>query len=225
VGEHGLVVSAIITAIGAITAAIISAAASIWVANARRQAAAHASEPSPNPSTQRDRAIPDAGPQPSPISIQIIIKIKKVAFGSALAFAAFTGGTTLILLSPSSRPHTLRRNEAVPARIQITFTQTPPFGNGNAVRTEPIAGRVSGVDPSEYRIVVYAYDANWYVQPYDTDPVTAINYDGTWRSDTHPGRKYAALLVKPSFKPPSEIKSLPGGDDVLTTAVVENTEQ
>ena len=57
-----------------------------------------------------------------------------------------------------------------------------------------IAGRVTGAAPGQ-RIVLYARTEGWWVQPTASDPYTAIAPDGTWKSSTHLGAEYPALLV------------------------------
>jgi hypothetical protein len=83
-----------------------------------------------------------------------------------------------------------------------------------------IAGEVSGVDPDDFRVVVYAKTNYWYVQPLVAAPFTEIGPDGKWSALTHLGTRYAALLVKPTFNPSSRTSSLPprGGDvvDLIT---------
>lgn len=109
--------------------------------------------------------------------------------------------------------------------IRIAFRQTPPFGQGDPVRTERISGTVAGASASDYRIVLYAFDEVWFVQPFETDPFTNIQPDGTWQNITHPGEKYAALLVRPNFVPPSRSQALPGGPDVVVSLIVPDNEE
>jgi hypothetical protein len=111
--------------------------------------------------------------------------------------------------------------------IHIEITQIPPAGEGGPNEMGHIAGKVSGVKPEDlrredFRVVVYAHTARadlWYVQPYIAYPFTGINSGGTWENDTHFGDRYAALLVKPSFRPPQITDALPniGGDVIATT--------
>lgn len=102
----------------------------------------------------------------------------------------------------------------------IVITQVPPVGGGPN-RTEMIAGEVRGESPNDYRIVIFAHADMWYVQPYVAAPFTSIGKDGRWKSNTHLGHEYAALLVKPSYKPPATTIALPAiGGDVLAVEVV-----
>ena len=108
----------------------------------------------------------------------------------------------------------VKRNKLRP-KPDIAITRVPSKGAGPD-RTEPIAGTVSGVNVNECRVVVFARTNTWYVQPYAASPYTTISNDGKWDTDTHLGDEYAALLVKPSYKPPPTTNTLPEvGDDVL----------
>jgi hypothetical protein len=119
--------------------------------------------------------------------------------------------------------------DSAPAAVQplhntepgIQITDIPSKGAGpDAVQT--IAGRVSGVKATDCKVVIFAHTDTWYVQPYIGSSDTAINEDGTWRSDTHLGDRYAALLVKASYKPPTTTGKLPAvGGLVLAIATVD----
>jgi hypothetical protein len=72
------------------------------------------------------------------------------------------------------------------------------------------------------RIVLYARSGDWYVQPYANAPFTAIQGDGRWRSPTHLGTEYAALLVDAEYRPPAKTPALPGiGGGVAAVAVTD----
>ncbi|MDJ0654485.1 MAG: hypothetical protein QNJ40_10050 [Xanthomonadales bacterium] len=105
------------------------------------------------------------------------------------------------------------------AEPHIAFSRVPPPGAGPDSRGD-IAGTVSGVEnPDDYKVVIYARAHLWYVQPTIENPHTSIGADGDWKTWTHLGDRYAALLVKPSYRPPSTPGSLPEvGDDVLAIA-------
>jgi hypothetical protein len=62
---------------------------------------------------------------------------------------------------------------------------------------------VTGGNPRELRVVIYAYTDKWYVEPREAEPFTAIDSDGRWETETHLGTRYAALLVKLTFAPPA----------------------
>lgn len=109
---------------------------------------------------------------------------------------------------------------AVPAlaiqNVTIKFTDVPPTGAGPQSQGN-IAGTVRGLEKAEtYKVVIYAHTDAWYVQPLADDPYTDISPDGAWSNWTHLGQRYAALVVRPSFQPPSKTQSLPGiGGDVV----------
>jgi hypothetical protein len=108
---------------------------------------------------------------------------------------------------------------ATEPRIQIT--EVPSKGAGPDA-LETIAGKVSGVKGTECKVVIFAGTDIWYVQPYINSSDTSISEDGTWRTDTHLGNRYAALLVKSSYKPPTTTGKLPAvGGAVLAIATVD----
>jgi hypothetical protein len=122
-------------------------------------------------------------------------------------------------------PTNLRTNPSVyrteannATKPSIEITEVPRKGAGSEVM-ETIAGRVSGVKIKECKVVIFARTNTWYVQPFVDSPDTSINDDNTWRTDTHLGFQYAALLVKNSYKPPSTTGKLPEvGGPVLAIA-------
>jgi hypothetical protein len=84
-----------------------------------------------------------------------------------------------------------------------------------------IEGKVVGGHPGQ-RIVLFAKASNvWWVQPLDVEPFTRIEQDSSWKSATHLGSEYAALLVDSTYLPPSTIPVLPKpGGGVLAVATV-----
>jgi hypothetical protein len=103
----------------------------------------------------------------------------------------------------------------------IEFTRVPTSGEGNPDQLNAIEGRVSGAQPGQ-RIVLFARSGLWWVQPFANQPFTAIQPDSKWKSLTHPGSAYAALLVDSRFRPPSTASALPNkGGAVLAVATVE----
>jgi hypothetical protein len=79
----------------------------------------------------------------------------------------------------------------------IQFTRIPPASEGGPDRLDMIEGKVIGGRPGQ-RIVLFAKAQNvWWVQPLDVEPFTKIEQDSSWRSATHLGSEYAALLVDP----------------------------
>ena len=105
--------------------------------------------------------------------------------------------------------------------MTIEFTLVPPAGAGAESRGN-IAGRVMGLpEPEKYKIVLYARTDWWYVQPLIDAPFTSIKSDGMWSNWTHLGYRYAALIVRPSFRPSARTQSLPtAGDDVVAVAEI-----
>jgi hypothetical protein len=103
----------------------------------------------------------------------------------------------------------------------ISFSEIPRSGGGAYDRAD-IAGKITGLkDPGRYKIVLYAFTDQWYIQPVTDAPFTDINPDGTWRHWTHLGNRYAAVLVESSFRPMSTIAQLPSiGKMVLAVQTV-----
>ncbi len=102
----------------------------------------------------------------------------------------------------------------------IEFTRVPAAGDGTPDRVVPIEGRVMGA-PRATRLVLYALSGMWWVQPFETKPYTAIQPDSTWKTITHPGYAYAALLVDQRFRPAFTMNALPEeGGPVLAVTVV-----
>jgi hypothetical protein len=95
---------------------------------------------------------------------------------------------------------------------------------------EAIEGRVTGAQPGQ-RIVLFARSGKWWVQPFASQPFTTIergaagkgaNDGATWKSSTHPGSAYAALLVDARYHPPPTLSALPeAGGPVLAAATVQ----
>lgn len=102
----------------------------------------------------------------------------------------------------------------------INIVKVPSQGGGPDSRGV-ISGRVEGVDELQaYRIVIYALTDHWYVQPTETDPLTMIDANGEWVTQTHLGTSYAALLVEKSYTPPSQPEFVPQGKEVLSRMTV-----
>jgi len=103
----------------------------------------------------------------------------------------------------------------------IEFTRLPPAGEGSPEKLDPIEGRVTGAEPSQ-KIVLFARSGLWWVQPLSEQPLTPIQADLTWKSSTHPGSAYAALLVDEGYRPPPTLDVLPEkGGPVRAVAAVE----
>ena len=104
----------------------------------------------------------------------------------------------------------------------IEFSKVPRANEGGPEKLEPIEGRVKNAQP-EQQIVLFARSgALWWVQPLIEQPLTTIAQDSTWKSETHLGTEYAALLVKPGYRPPTTTEQLPAvGGEVVAVAITK----
>lgn len=102
----------------------------------------------------------------------------------------------------------------------IEFTRVPPADEGDPDRLDLIEGRVIGASAGQ-RLVLFARTDAWWVQPMVDQPFTAIKPDSTWKSPTHLGMEYAALLVDHDYHPPAKILDLPSeGAPVAAVATI-----
>src|ERR1700754_3130909 len=112
------------------------------------------------------------------------------------------------------RPHPI-------AEPLIEFTKVPDAGFGGSAAIGEIEGRVIGARQDQ-RIVLFAKTNVWYVQPLATAPFTLVDSSFHWKSTTHFGTEYAALLVNTGFSPPAQTKLLPSkGGAVIAAAQVK----
>jgi hypothetical protein len=117
----------------------------------------------------------------------------------------------------------LLSNCETPRPATIQFTQVPTAGLGGAAKTVKIAGRVTGNKPGQ-RIVLFAHDGTWWIQPFASKPFTQIQPDHSWATITHVGAEYAALLVEQDYAPPRVADVLPSrGGSVVAIATVAGT--
>lgn len=86
----------------------------------------------------------------------------------------------------------------------VEITTAPAYGT-----TEDVAGRVSGVNPAEYRVAVCVYVGDgWWTKPTFAQPSVAIGSDGNWVCDITTGgddihsTRIAAFAVPASFSVP-----------------------
>lgn len=102
----------------------------------------------------------------------------------------------------------------------IAFTKIPPAAQGGREKVDTVAGRVRNSLPGQ-QIVVYARSGPWWVQPWPDKPLIPIQADSTWRTETHLGFEYAALLVDPDYHalPTLDIAPTKGGS-VAAVAIV-----
>jgi hypothetical protein len=94
-------------------------------------------------------------------------------------------------------------------KVAIAITTTPEYTLGGPDTRADIAGQVTGTVDSTYEVVLYARANDvWYIQPepFARHPIAA---DGSWKSWTHTGTDYAALVVRPAFDPLPRYDVLP----------------
>ncbi len=118
-----------------------------------------------------------------------------------------------------------------PGDPTIELTYIPPYGS-----FENLKGQVWHVNPYEYNIVVYIYvkpgiylNGGWWIKPYANNPLTPINYDGSWECDITTGgvdqnaTKIAVFLVPDGYEPPclGNAPSLPSELDENAAAKLE----
>lgn len=124
---------------------------------------------------------------------------------------------SLVLLLAGCRPS---QNLQQPS---IVFVQIPPNQSGGPELLDSLTGKVFN-GPSGARIVAYARNDAWWVQPFRSRPFTEIGSDGNWKTATHLGTDYAVLLVSPGYEPPVQLKELPAsGGGVLAIALTKGT--
>ncbi len=106
------------------------------------------------------------------------------------------------------------------ARPAIEFTKVPPADRGGPDTLDVLEGRVKGAQRGQ-RLVLFAKSEVWWVQPAARQPFTEIQPDSSWKSSTHLGTEYAALLVDPAYRPPLSAEELPkeGGGIVALARV------
>lgn len=118
-----------------------------------------------------------------------------------------------------ARSQSFREKAPVP---ELTITRIPRYQpEGGPDTRDTIAGKVRTPLASDYRVVIYARADAWYIQPtpFSMQPIGA---DSSWRTWTHTGSSYAALVVRKTYKPMTRLDVLPQLDaDVLSRAVVE----
>ncbi len=138
-----------------------------------------------------------------------------IKYGRLIITTMALAGIMVLGNAVSSR-HAVAQNHpnsapaAAQEEIEIRFTEVPPARSGTPDEMYPIAGTVRGPRPTDAKIVLYALGGDrWWVQPYDYAPFTEVKPSGKFESETHPGTMYAALLVKPSYKPPAQVRILP----------------
>ena len=109
------------------------------------------------------------------------------------------------------------RHASTDTAYAVHITNVPPSGAGeNSAGT--ISGTAAGPNVDNLKVVVYAITDQSYVQPWADAPYTNIS-GKKWSTGTHLGWHYAALLVRPSYKPPSITDGVPSvGGDILAVS-------
>lgn len=107
------------------------------------------------------------------------------------------------------------------AEPRVSLSETPP----RVMVVEPsetlnrISGKITGIlNPRRFKLVLYAYTNQWYVQPFEQQPFTEVHANGAFSGMTHEGERYAILVVRPEFAPPTSVPSLPTTDDEVIAA-------
>jgi hypothetical protein len=150
---------------------------------------------------------------------EVLITVIKQTTSSTQAAHTPPHGT-----SPGEEATTQSMSQDLPV---IRITLVPPYDPvGRPTSSAEIEGRVEALDPTSFRVVIYAFTDIWYVQPIAAAPFTEIGQDGSWSTWTHTGTQYAVILVKPTFQPQSSTHNLPavGGDVVAITIVTGKKE-
>ena len=105
------------------------------------------------------------------------------------------------------------------ARPSVQFTRIPQADTSGSEKHDIIEGTATGIR-EEQRIVLYAKNGSWWLQPLLEAPFTRILPNGKWHNATHLGSDYAALLVDPGFRPDREIKVLPAVGGLVAAVTV-----
>src|SRR5215469_16539462 len=111
------------------------------------------------------------------------------------------------------------RSRVLTVKPSIEVTRIPMASIGGPDEMDDIEGHVRNAKPGQ-QIVIYAHSGVWWIQPFINQPFTRIESDGAWKSSTHLGTEYAALLVDEGYRPASKIVALPPeGSGVAALAV------
>jgi signal transduction histidine kinase len=167
-----------------------------------------------------ERAIRDfAGNGRRPLLQRISIPLLWVYEFAGMLNARHCGPEKALLLCLSIGFSGCAQNRAPGPSIE--FTKIPLVGEGGPDKLDTIEGRVVGAKPGG-QIVLYARWGTWWVQPLADQPFTRIQEDSTWRSSTHFGTEYAALLVDSEYRPLAKLDTLPsGGFGIFAVAVTK----
>jgi signal transduction histidine kinase len=154
-------------------------------------------------------------PLPQRISIRLL---RVYEFARMLNETHFGSGKALLLCLSIVFSGCAQKRTPGPA---IEFTRIPLVGEGGPDKLDTIEGRVVGATPGG-QIVLYAKWGTWWVQPLADQPFTSIQEDSTWRSSTHFGTEYAALLVDSEYRPLAKLDTLPSeGPGIFAVAIIK----
>ena len=110
------------------------------------------------------------------------------------------------------------------AKPTIEFSKVPQAEEGGPDKVDTVEGRVTNARAGQ-QIVLFAKSGVWWVQPLANQPFTTIQSDSSWKSSTHFGTEYAALLVEPGYSPPITTDVLPTeGGSVIAVATTKGKE-
>jgi len=94
-----------------------------------------------------------------------------------------------------------------------------------SAKNDIIEGLAKGAAAGQ-EVVLYTKSGKWWVQPLVDQPKTSVQKNFKWTNATHLGTDYAALLVKPGYRPQTSLDSLPEvGPDVLAVATAPGAKQ
>lgn len=111
-------------------------------------------------------------------------------------------------------------SKATGDEYRITITEIPPAGTGGANTRANISGTVSGDVSNDLRVLVYARSRGaWYIQPL-SQSFHMVADDQTWKTWTHTGSDYAAILVLPDHIASRVLDSIPEVNDHILARVV-----
>jgi len=152
-----------------------------------------------------------------------VVRREKILFSDGVVITVTKETATSQQVTQVSPRDSLGERTTQPqGQLIIRITRVPLYDAlGGPTSSADIEGEVETLNPTSFRVVIYALTDRWYVQPLAAAPFTEIGQDGSWSTWTHTGTQYAALLVRPTFQPQSITPTLPsvGGDIVAITIV------
>lgn len=112
--------------------------------------------------------------------------------------------------------------QPVTSTPDVVFDRVPRADRGGPDQLDTIEGHVTASKPGQ-QIVLYAWSEGlWWIQPYTEKPFIVIEGNSRWKSQTHLGSEYAALLVNPGYRPPFATEDLPAaGAGVVAETVIK----